>query len=106
MTATWEPVRLLDVRPEIDTDFKVEKDVEAEDPLELVGVTYPTDREADTIAARCFVEEYAMVGWRADDIAALFTSSEYAALYRMFSAYGFGFVHEAIASVFPDQRRA
>ncbi len=101
---SWEPVRLLSVRSEPPAEFKLEKEVEAEDPLELVGVTYPTDRESDTIAARCFVEEYAMIGWRADDIAALFTSPEYAALYRMFSVYGFGFVQEAIASVFPDQR--
>ncbi|MEZ5175609.1 MAG: hypothetical protein R2823_05325 [Acidimicrobiia bacterium] len=106
MTTTWQPVRLLDVRPEIDRDHLIEKEVEAEDPMELVGVTYPTDRAKDELAARCFVEEYAMVGWKADAIASLFTQPEYAALYRMFSAYGFGFVQEAIASVFPNERRA
>ncbi|MCB1246224.1 MAG: hypothetical protein KDB69_03045 [Acidimicrobiia bacterium] len=106
MTDRWEPVRMLEVRPEIDSRYRVEKEVGAEDPLELVGVTYPTDRQADVVAARCFVEEYAMVGWQADDIATLFTLPEYAALYRLFSMYGFEFVHEAIVSVFPGQRRA
>ena len=38
--------------------------------------------------------------------ATLFTLPEYAALYRLFSMYGFEFVHEAIVSVFPGQRRA
>ncbi len=90
----WQPVRLLDVAP------APNKTVEPDDPLEMGGVSYPTDPEVGRITARCIVEEYALIGFGADDVRKLFMSPNYAALYGLFQRYGDEFVDESIATVF------
>jgi hypothetical protein len=92
---SWQPVRLLDVAS------LPNKTVEPEDPFERVGVSYPSDPEVDRYTARCIVEEYAMIGFGADDVRDLFTSPNYAALYSLYRRYGDEFVDESIANVFP-----
>ncbi len=94
-TGGWQPVRLLEVAPDPG------KDAEADDPLEMIGVTYPSDPETDRDTARCIVEEYALIGFGTDEIRTLFSSPNYAALYRLFRRYGPAFVEESIAAVFP-----
>lgn len=93
----WQPVRLLDVAP------APNKTVEADDPLEVVAVNYPSDPEIDRATARCIVEEYALMGFGQSKIRALFTSPHYAAVHRLFLRYGPEFVDMSIASVFGDQ---
>jgi hypothetical protein len=95
-TGNWQPVRLLDVPP------LPNKGVEADDPLEVVGVPYPTDPGADRFTAQCIVEEYALIGFGADEIRILFTSPNYVALHRLFRRYGEAFVDESIAAVFVE----
>ncbi len=90
----WQPVRLLDVAS------LPNKTVEPGDPFERVGVSYPSDPEVDRYTARCIVEEYALIGFGADDVRELFTSPNYAALHVLYRRYGGEFVDEAIAAVF------
>ena len=79
------------------------KTVEPDDPFEMVGVSYPSDPGVDRITARCIVEEYALIGFGADDVRRLFMSPNYAALYALFQRYGDEFVDESIATVFPTK---
>jgi hypothetical protein len=95
----WQPVRLLDVAP------VPRKEVEVDDPLELIGMTYPSDPEVDRLTAQCIVEEYALIGFGAPDIRALFHSPVYTALHRLFRQYGAEFVDESIAAVFDVKER-
>ena len=93
----WQPVRLLEVTA-VPT-----KETEADDPFELVGMGYPSDPETDRFNARCFVEEYAMIGFGSAEIRGLFLSPRYGAMHGMFQRYGLDFVNESIAAVFPAQ---
>lgn len=94
-TSGWQPVRMLDVAP------APAKDVEQDDPLEIIGVTFPSDLEIDRHTARCIVEEYALIGFGADRIRRLFASPKYVALHTLFRRYGPEFVEDSIAAVFP-----
>jgi hypothetical protein len=96
-TGNWQPVRFLEVAP------APSKGVEPDDPFEMVGVPYPSNPEADRFTARCIVEEYALIGFSADHVRALFTSPNYAALYGLFRRYGDSFVDESIAAVFIER---
>lgn len=93
-TSNWQPVRLLD------TASVPNKDVEADDPLELIGMAYPSDPEIDRLTAICIVEEYALVGFGAAEVRELFTSPNYEALHRLHRLYGSEFVEKSIAAVF------
>jgi hypothetical protein len=93
-TGSWQPIRLLEVAP------AASKATELDDPLEMIGVPYPSDPEVDRYTAQCIVEEYALIGFAADDVRRLFTSPNYAALYSLFQRYGDEFVDESIAAVF------
>jgi hypothetical protein len=93
-TSSWQPIRLLEVAP------VTHKATEPDDPLEMIGVPYPSDPEVDRYTAQCIVEEYALIGFAADDVRRLFMSPNYAALYSLFLRYGDEFVDESIATVF------
>ena len=79
-----------------------DKDFERDDPMELVGHTYPVESqvEHDRAAARTFIEEFALMGWPAARIRGLFGSAEYAACFDIRSRRGGAFVDELIADVF------
>ena len=96
-TGSWQPIRLLDVAP------VAHKATESDDPLEMIGVPYPSNPDVDQYAAQCIVEEYAIIGFAADEVRSLFTSPNYAALYSLFLRYGDEFVDESIAAVFPSK---
>ena len=55
------------------------KRLEPEDPMALVGVGFDRrpDEEALTEMARCFVEEYARMGWSGERIMRLFRNPFY-----------------------------
>jgi len=78
------------------------KPFESDDPLELVGIGYPVEHtaEADRDTARGLIEDYALSGWSAAEIRALFSSPAYAAPFGIARRNGAAFVDELIASVF------
>jgi hypothetical protein len=83
-----------------------DKGFERDDPMELVGHTYAVDSqvEHDRAAARTFIEEYALMGWRPPRIQGLFDSPEYTACFDIRSRQGRDFVDDLIGEVFgvPD----
>ena len=83
-----------------------DKPFEQDDPLELVGIGFPVERndETDRMTALALIEEYALSGWSAADIRALFGSPAYAATFAIARRQGAAFVDELIASVFEGAR--
>jgi len=75
---------------------------EIDDPMELVGIGYPVADAgaADRDTARALIEEYALGGWSAGEIRALFTSPAYAATFGIARRNGAAFIDELIAAVF------
>lgn len=78
------------------------KGFEPDDPMELVGHTYPVESslEDDRAAARTFIEEFALMGWAGTDIRALFESREYKACFDIRTRRGGRFVDDLVADVF------
>lgn len=82
-----------------------DKVVESGDPLELVGVSYRVEsaEDDDRAMARCFIEEYALVGWDAARIRNLFLSPMYSGPHGITCRRGIAFVDTVIAEVFGPQ---
>jgi len=82
------------------------KPYEADDPLELVPVSFPTatDETADRVTASCLIEEFALQGWPSARIRELFHSPHYKATYTIFRRRGSGFVDEILADVLGSER--
>ena len=78
------------------------KDLESDDPYALVGIGFPTTstHDADEQFARCLVEEFALAGFSAGEVARLFESPLYAASHAVFLRMGPDFVRSVIAGVF------
>ncbi len=81
-----------------------DKEVEDDDPFELVGVHFdlPPGVDGDRELARCFVEEYALLGWRPDRIRSLFTDPVYAGAHAVAQRRGLALVDEVIAATFGE----
>lgn len=79
-----------------------DKTFEHDDPMELVGHTYPVEsqQEHDRAAAQTFIEEYALMGWPAARIRGLFDSAEYTACSDIMRRQSEAFVDDLIATVF------
>ena len=79
-----------------------DKGFEHDDPMELVGHTYPVESqvEHDQAAALTFIEEYALMGWPAGRIRGLFDSAEYTACFDIRNRRGDAFIDDLIANVF------
>jgi hypothetical protein len=82
------------------------KGLEADDPMELVGVGYPVDiaEETDRETARCIVEEYALTGFAAKEILALFASPLYGLPHAIYRRRGQEFVIGLVDAVFGAAR--
>lgn len=83
-----------------------DKPFEADDPLTLVPVAFPStaDEAADRETARCLVEEYALQGWSSARIGELFRSPHYLATYSILRRRGSAFVDRIVADVFRSER--
>jgi hypothetical protein len=83
---------------------ELEKDLEADDPYELVAQRYPAEpgTDPDELMARCFIEEYALMGFPREKILALFRSSRFAATNAVLESRGEQFVNRLLAGVFPS----
>ncbi len=79
-----------------------DKEPEHDDPYEIVGVRFalPEGVDGDREMARCFVEEFALMGWSPDRIRSLFANPQYAGAHDLVRRRGQGIVDEAIATVF------
>ena len=83
-----------------------DKDFEPTDPLEPVAVAIATPGYDGTDAmARCFVEEFALMGWPAERIFKLFTLPTFAASHAVYCERGPDYVHRLIADVFGHEYR-
>ena len=82
------------------------KDLESDDPLELVGTGYPVHdpEETDRQTARCLIEEYALMGAGSSEILGLFTSPMYGHTHAIYRRRGAGFVSKLIDEVFGVRR--
>ena len=77
-----------------------DKEFELEDPFQPVAVSLPTPGYDGLEAmARCFVEEYALMGWPPERIFTLFTVPEFAASYAVYEDRGPDYVRRLIAAV-------
>ena len=77
------------------------KAAEAADPFEAVAVRIPTPAGYDGMRemARCFVEEYALMGWPRERIMRLFEQPRYTAAHAVYEERGAAFVQELIDDV-------
>lgn len=74
------------------------KDVEPDDPMEIVGVVLdrPIDGRGLDDMARTFVEEYALMGWSAKRILSLFQHPFYGGAHDAYEALGEARIRELI----------
>jgi hypothetical protein len=80
-----------------------DKEFEPEDPFQPVAVSLDTPgHDGMEAMARCFVEEFALMGWPPARIFRLFTIPEYAASYSVLQDKGEDYVKSIIASVFGE----
>ena len=75
----------------------LKKEVEADDPMEMVGVGLPGDT-LDAMA-ECFIEEYAMLGHPDDAILQFFVNPFYAAPHALYGQKGDQYVRDLISRV-------
>ncbi len=76
------------------------KQAEASDPLALAGTKVP-GADVDELL-RCFIEEYAAMGYAADQILELFRQPQYAAIYPAYLRLGEEAVRARIAAVLEE----
>jgi hypothetical protein len=86
---------------------ELEKELEAGDPYELVAQRYQAEpgTDPDELMARCFIEEYALMGFPREKIMRLFRSESFAATHSVLESRGEQFVSRLLDSVFPAQTR-
>lgn len=66
-------------------DETLKKKPEPDDPMELRGVACDGDPD---FMVDCLIEEYAWMGWRAQDIMGLFESPSYPVLHGLYRTQG------------------
>jgi len=79
-----------------------EKDLEDDDPYEFVAVRFPMEEgvDADELMARCFIEEYALMGMPRDRTLLLFRSKFFAGTNGILQRRGDEFIESIIESVY------
>jgi hypothetical protein len=79
-----------------------DKELEDDDPYEFVAVTFPMENgvDADELMARCFVEEYALMGTPRDRMFVLFRSKFFAGTNAILERRGEEFVRAIIDGVY------
>jgi len=78
------------------------KELEADDPYALVGQGFPCPEDLDPAGgmARCFVEEFALLGCPAGVVMDLFRSPFYQGPHAVYRARGEDFVRDLIRDVY------
>jgi len=82
------------------------KQLESDDPFELVAVPRAEDIDlaTDSETARCLIEEYALSGFAATEVADLFTTAQYSMPHAIYQRRGPDFVVSLIKEVFGINR--
>jgi hypothetical protein len=90
----------------VELDRLPDKEFEEDDPYELVAVEVPSPPGYDGPAemARCFVEEFALMGFPPDRILRLFTSRAFAGSHAIYEERGEAFVRGLIDEVFTGRK--
>lgn len=81
-----------------------DKSYEPEDPFTFTAMGYPVEdqEEADRAMARCFIEEFALMGWPAERVRRLFRSGFFAGTHGIFERRGEAFVDALVAETFEE----
>jgi hypothetical protein len=79
-----------------------EKEFEADDPYELVGmrVPMPAGVDAEELQARCFIEEYALMGMPSYKVMHMFKSEFFAGTHAILASRGEAFIEQIIEQVY------
>jgi hypothetical protein len=79
-----------------------EKEFEADDPYEFVAVRYKADpgTDPDEVMARCFIEEYALIGMPPDRVLRMFESPSFAGTHAILERRGPAFVRAIADDVY------
>ena len=79
-----------------------EKGFEADDPYEFVGMRYPAEpgTDPDELMARCFIEEYALMGMPRDRIMRMFESQHFHGTHGILERRGRSFVTAIADSIY------
>ena len=86
--------------------LELRKDLEADDPYAFVAVRFPVDPgvDPDEQMARCFIEEYALLGWPRERVRRLFDFETFSGTHDILRRRGPAFVDALVADVFGPQR--
>lgn len=81
-----------------------DKSLEPDDPFAFTAIAYPVEdqEEADRAMARCFIEEFALMGWSADRVRRLFRSGFFAGTHGILERRGEAFVDALVAETFGE----
>ena len=79
-----------------------EKEFEADDPYEFVGMRYQAEpgTDPDEMMARCFIEEYALMGMPRNRIMRMFESAHFKGTNGILERRGRGFVTAIADSIY------
>jgi hypothetical protein len=79
-----------------------DKELESDDPMEFVAMRFPAEPgvDPDERMARCFVEEYALLGFPPDKVFRLFESQLFTGTHAVLERRGPGFVTAIIDNVY------
>jgi hypothetical protein len=79
-----------------------DKELEADDPYEFVAVRFPMPEgvDGDEAMARCFVEEFALMGMPREKMMSLFRSRFFAGTHSVYESRGEPFVQAIIDDVY------
>lgn len=104
----WRPVTFLGADEQRSGSLPPgrEKELDDDDPYELVSVqfAFPEGTDGDRELARCIVEEYALMGWRPEQVRELFAEPRYTGAHQVVRRRGMEIVDEAIAMVYGASR--
>jgi hypothetical protein len=83
-----------------------DKVFEPDDPLTFTAVGYRVEDqvEADRVMARCFIEEFALMGWPAERVRGLFRSGSFTGTHGILERQGETFVDALVAETFDEPR--
>lgn len=80
----------------------IAKALEDDDPYELMGMQFPVEDgvDPDLELTRCVVEEYALMGWSAEQVRGLFADETHGKVHEIHRLRGPDFVDQRILEVF------
>ncbi len=89
-----------------------DKEFESDDPYEFVGVRYEAEpgTDPDEAMARCFIEEYALMGMPRDRIMRMFRAPQFKGTHSILERRGEPFIHAIADDIYgttvPEVRHA